>query len=198
MCRSLPGEAVVVGVDRGVDHARVAGREVDVVVGDLDSVSANALEWARGLGARIEVHPEDKNMTDLEVALDLVDAMSPRRVIVLAGAGTTRLDHQLANLALVASPALAHLRLEAFVGPARVVPVHNSRSIRTTVGEAVTLVALGGPVTGITTTGLSWPLNGDTLMPGSTRGVSNVAVAGTITVEVRSGSLLVIIPGTDE
>ena len=41
-------------------------------------------------------------------------------------------------------------------------------------GELVTLVAVNGPAEGVTTEGLAYPLRGETLEPGSSRGVSNV------------------------
>ena len=51
-------------------------------------------------------------------------------------------------------------------------------------GAVLTLLALGGPASGITTTGLRWPLRAETLQPGSTRGVSNEIVSGPVRVEL--------------
>ena len=44
-------------------------------------------------------------------------------------------------------------------------------------GELVSLLAVNGPAEGVTTEGLAYPLRGETLEPGSTRGVSNVFAA---------------------
>ena len=56
----------------------------------------------------------------------------------------------------------------------------------------LSLLALGGPATGLTTTGVLWPLSDDMLEPGSTRGISNEIVASPVRVRLESGSLLVI------
>ncbi len=56
----------------------------------------------------------------------------------------------------------------------------------------LSLLALGGPATGLTTTGVLWPLSADTLEPGSTRGISNEIVSNPVRVRLESGSLLVV------
>ncbi len=71
-------------------------------------------------------------------------------------------------------------------------PVHDRLDLDGAPGDLVTLLAVGGPATGVTTTGLRWPLLGETLTPGSTRGVSNELAAATATVSVESGALVAI------
>ena len=62
-------------------------------------------------------------------------------------------------------------------------------------GELLTLLPLGGPATGVTTNGLEYPLRGETLAPGTTRGVSNVFVEREARVALERGVLLAIRPG---
>ncbi|MBT5085466.1 MAG: thiamine diphosphokinase, partial [Actinobacteria bacterium] len=61
----LPSAEFVIAVDRGADHALALGYSVDLLVGDLDSVSAAG----RLAAIEIEQHPVDKDETDLELAL---------------------------------------------------------------------------------------------------------------------------------
>jgi thiamine pyrophosphokinase len=56
----------------------------------------------------------------------------------------------------------------------------------------LSLLALGGPATGLTTTGVRWPLTDDTLEPGSTRGVSNEILSSPVRVRLGGGSLLAV------
>jgi thiamine pyrophosphokinase len=63
-------------------------------------------------------------------------------------------------------------------------------------GELCTLLAVNGPAVGVTTDGLEYPLRGETLEPGSSRGVSNVFEGEAARVEVEQGVLLAILPGT--
>ena len=56
------------------------------------------------------------------------------------------------------------------------------------------LLAVGGPATGITTTGLRWALTDGTLAPGSSRGVSNEFTGDAAEITLTAGVLLAIAP----
>ena len=189
----LPDAATVIAADGGLDRALALGVEVDVVVGDLDSVTADALAAAGNVGARIVRHPVAKDATDLELALDEAVLLGARRVLVVASADG-RLDHLLASLLLLGSERYAELELDALVGEALVHVVHGQRTLPGAAGEIVTLLAPAGPATGVTTTGLEYPLAGETLQPGSTRGVSNVFTGAQAGVTVVSGVLFAVRP----
>ena len=189
----VPGAPTVVAADGGLDRAAALGLDVTVVVGDLDSVSADALAAAESAGARIVRHPEAKDATDLELALDEAVGLGARRVLVVASA-EGRLDHLLASLLLLASDRYADVELDALVGGALVHVVRGTRSLAGSPGELLTLLALGGPAAGVSTDGLAYPLRAETLVPGSSRGVSNVFEAPEATVTVDRGVLLAVRP----
>jgi thiamine pyrophosphokinase len=192
----VPADALVIAADSGVDHAIAIGRRVDIAVGDFDSVTASGLQRCVDGGARIDRHPAAKDRTDLEIALDeaLALAPPPECVVVLGGAGG-RLDHLLANALLLAAPAYASLRIEARMGAARVHVVRDRVELTGRAGDLVTLLAVGGPACGVRTDGLVYPLHGEVLEPGSTRGVSNVLVSSQATVRLEHGVLLAVLPG---
>ncbi len=143
----LPQRAFVIAADSGLEHAAALGLRVDVLVGDLDSASSEAVRAAERAGVRIERHPVDKEATDLELALDHALAIGATRVTVVSGGGGPRLDHHLAELVLLASARYAPLRLDARIGAARAVPVHAGEAVALTgeAGAVLTLLALGGP-----------------------------------------------------
>jgi thiamine pyrophosphokinase len=113
---------------------------------------------------------------------------------VVVGGWGGRIDHALANLLLLAAPRYAALHLEAVGTAGRVVAVHDRVELTGAPGDLVTLLAVGGPAHGVTTQGLQYPLRGETLEPGATRGVSNVLLGSRATVELTSGALLAILP----
>jgi thiamine pyrophosphokinase len=191
---ALPAGALVIAADSGLEHAASLGLAVDVLVGDLDSAAVAAVGAAEAAGVRIERHPVDKEATDLELALEYALALGASRVTVVSGGGGARLDHHLAELVLLASARFAPLRLDARIGSARAIPIHAGApvSLAGAADAVLTLIALGGPASGITTDGLRWPLRAETLDPGSTRGVSNEIVAGPVRVELTGGTLLAV------
>ncbi len=184
---------LVVAADSGLAHVFALGLTPDIVVGDLDSVMPADLERARDLGARIERYPADKDATDLELALDLVRGLGATTVTVV-GAGGGRLDHLVGGLHLLAAPAWSVMRITALAGPARVTVVHDRAELTGTIGSIVTLLAVGGSAAGVTTDGLRWTHADDELDATSTRGVSNEVTRTPFTVQVHTGTLLVIQP----
>ncbi|HET7367873.1 MAG TPA: thiamine diphosphokinase [Gaiella sp.] len=190
---TLPPAETVVAADGGLLRARALGLGVDVVVGDLDSATPEALAAAEAEGARIVRHPQAKDATDLELALDEAVALGARRVLVVASAGG-RLDHLLGSVLLLAEERYAGLELDAHVGDALVHVVRGERTLRGAPGELLTLVPLGGAADGVTTDGLEYPLRGETLAPGTTRGVSNVFLETEARVTLERGVLLAIRP----
>jgi thiamine pyrophosphokinase len=187
------GDAVVIAADGGLDWSRTLGLRPQIVVGDLDSVSAHALAAAERDGVRVVRYPAAKDATDLELALDEALALAPGRILVVASADG-RLDHLVAALLLLGSETLAGVEVDALVGEALVHVVRGERTLRGRPGELVTLLALHGPAVGVTTDGLTYPLHGDTLEAGSSRGVSNVFADQEARISVEAGVLLVIRP----
>jgi thiamine pyrophosphokinase len=59
-------------------------------------------------------------------------------------------------------------------------------------GDTVTLLPLGQDAVGVTTAGLEWALDDDTLAFGPARGVSNVMTTETARVALREGLLWVL------
>ncbi|MCZ7529059.1 MAG: thiamine diphosphokinase [Acidimicrobiia bacterium] len=191
--RSLPEHDFVVAADSGLDLAKRLGLHVDVAVGDFDSADAASVEEAEDAGATIERHPADKDATDLELALDAALARNARRIVVLGGDGG-RPDHALANLLLLGASRYAHVDIEAHTDSARVFVVTHHLELPAEPGALVSLLPIGDGAHGVHTSGLQFPLNGDVLESGSTRGVSNVITRRPATVDVSAGALLAVLP----
>jgi thiamine pyrophosphokinase len=160
-----------------------------LVVGDLDSVSAETLARIE----RVEQHAVAKDATDLDLALAAALRLEPDRILVVGGAGG-RLDHLLGGLLLLAADSLAGIRVEAQIGAAAVHVIRGERTLIGEAGELISLIAVHGPASGVVTEGLIYPLHGETLEPGSTRGVSNVFAAREARVAIERGVLLAVRP----
>ena len=198
----LDGDAVydlVIAADSGLDRARALGRTPQVVVGDFDSASPEAVQWAQDAGASFERHQTKKHHTDLELALRRALSEGPDVIEVVGGSGG-RPDHWLANLALLAAAAAPGRAIGAWMGSWRVDVVIAGCPFVDAArpGGLLSLVAVGGDARGVTTNGLIYPLDDEELLWGSGRGISNVFAGGPVRVEVRSGILLVIRPASSE
>jgi thiamine pyrophosphokinase len=188
----VPDDALVIAADAGILEAERLGLHVDLLIGDLDSAPADAVARA----ARVERHPVDKDASDLELAVAAAVAADVRRIVVVGGDGG-RLDHLLGNAFLLASDRWAGLEIDAVLGDARIWVVRDERTIDGEPGKLVSLYAVGGPATGVSTEGLRWALTDGELLPGSSLGLSNEFVDLDASVRVRDGVVLAIRPGLD-
>jgi thiamine pyrophosphokinase len=188
------GRALVVAADGGADAAAALGLTVDVLVGDFDSIDAAQLASLQAADVAVEAWPRDKDASDAELAMRSALRHQPRRVVVLGAAGGARLDHALANVALLGLAGLrgrdvtildAASRIRLVDGPADAELVGR-------VGDLISLLPAGVDVDGIRTHGLEYPLAGETLLVGSSRGLSNVRVAPTARLHIAAGRLLVV------
>lgn len=189
-----PG-ATVIAADVGLIEATRLGLRVDVLVGDLDSVPADALATYEASGGRVERHPRDKDSTDLDLALTSAQNVGVERAVVIGGGGG-RFDHLLGNALVIASPRFAAMEIDAVFGAATLHVVRGRRAFAGTVGELVSVVAPGATARGVDSGGLRWPLGGRDVESGMSLGISNEFVAADAWVEVGDGVVLAIRPGS--
>jgi len=187
MANGLPPADLVVAADGGAAVARRLGLDVDLLVGDLDSADDRAVAAA----GEVRRHPIDKDDTDLELALAAAVEAGCRSATVVATM-SGRVDHALGNLLVVAGDRWADLAIDLRVDGAHGRVVRDACRVDGAEGDLFSLLAVGGPATGVTTTGLVWPLDDATLEPGLGRGFSNRLVAEVAEVRVASGVLLVL------
>ncbi len=188
----LAGADLLICADGGLRTARQLGLEPDIAIGDFDSASAALRAWAGRRGARIIVHPAAKDKTDAELALDCARAEGVRQVEFFGALGG-RLDHELANVALLLRARAAGITLRIIDGGTEAFLAGRRTAILADRGDWVSLLALSRRVSRITTSGLRYPLRAATLEEGSSLGVSNEVSGRHPAVHVGVGDLLVVV-----
>lgn len=181
----------IIACDGGATWLAAQGYAPDILMGDLDSIDAQTLATLSASGCLIERYPVDKDETDGELALAKAAALGATQ-IVLIGALGGRIDHELANILLLAMPQLEGRQVTLFDGVSFVRLATTSLALEGKAGDTVSLIPLGGEVQGITTVNLQYPLHGETLYVGPARGISNVMLRDTALVTLTQGRLLVI------
>ena len=164
-----------------------------LVVGDMDSLGDAGVERFARQGVPVAKFPAAKDESDLELAVAQAIAAGATEVVVLGALGGDRLDHEAANLLLLADPGYDGVRIEARRGALRIRAVRGKASLALTapVGALVTLLPVNGDADGVTTEGLRYPLRGETLRFGRARGLSNEVTSLPAKVSVDKGTLLV-------
>jgi len=164
-----------------------------LIVGDMDSLGDSGMERFARQGIPVAKFSAVKNESDLELAVAHAIAAGATEIVLLGALGGERLDHETANLLLLADPGYDGVRLEARRGALRIRAIRGdgSLSVAAPVGALVTLLPVNGDAEGVTTAGLRYPLSDETLRFGRARGLSNEVASLPATVTVRKGSLLI-------
>src|SRR5262245_37449169 len=202
--RAWPGwdarVGLVVAADGGARLAGPLGVRIDRWVGDGDSLGADALRDLEAAGIPVERARPDKDESDTELAV--ADALRDGGdgVVIVGCLGGRRIDHALANIGLLAMPQLIGHDAVILDGRSRLSMLRApnaaggpaARALPGPVGATISLLPLGPGVEGVTTHGLTYPLDDEPLPPGGARGLSNVRRDPDARVELRAGLLVVV------
>jgi thiamine pyrophosphokinase len=184
--------ALVVAVDGGSQHARQLGLQIDVVIGDLDSLEPGTRRELSEAGTHFLHAPSQKDEIDLELALLHVAEQGVQQVAVLGATGG-RLDMTMANVLLLTHPEIRSLHIEIWRAQQTAWLIRPpGGEIRGEIGDTLSLIPLGGDARGVTIEGTAYELKKGNLLSGPARGVSNVLTSGIARVELEDGTLLVV------
>lgn len=182
---------MLIAVDGGLRHLKSLGLTPDMLIGDLDSVTAGEVAEAEAQGVEVRRYSVDKDETDLELALLAAVESGADELLVFAALGG-RLDHSLANLALLALPHLEGRRVTFENGREEVFLIRGEAEIKGRAGDVVSLLPFFGAAEGVETRDLKYPLRRETLLPEKSRGISNVMLKDSAGVSLQSGKLICI------
>lgn len=193
--RLAPTVDLVVGVDGGAAVLERAAVRPDLVVGDLDSVDVNTLRSLESGDVPLHVYPAEKDLTDIDLALDEVRRRGVAEVIVTA-AFAGRLDHTLASVgSLMRAADLLPRVVEPKMSAWLMHESYRHTAELSGVGATVSLIALAGDAV-VSCDGVKWPLEHAVLSPLSSLGVSNV-VLSSARFTVHAGSVLLVSEAVD-
>jgi thiamine pyrophosphokinase len=196
----LPSDRAVIGANDYVVAADGGAFALErwklpphLIVGDMDSLGDAGVERFARQGIPVARFPAAKDESDLEIAIAHAIAAGATEIVLLGALGGERLDHETANLLLLADAGYDGVQLEARRGTLRIRAVRGDGTLELAgpVGALVTLLPVNGDAEGVTTEGLRFPLRDEALRFGRARGLSNEIGSLPARVTVRKGSLLV-------
>jgi thiamine pyrophosphokinase len=202
-----PGKAVqaaiasadlVIAADSGAAHALQHGCMPAIIVGDFDSLDPLTTQQLQEQGTRVLSVPVEKDETDSELAIQTAIGQGAGAITILGWLGGERFDHTMANILLLAGFETVPIRLVDGPSVCWLLRGPGQTSIVGQVDDLLSLLPLTSDATGVRTSGLYYPLHGETLSFGKPRGVSNALTQEQAEVSLEGGLLLIVHTDTKE
>jgi len=184
----------IIAADAGLRFLYREGLTPTHIVGDFDSLEQEILDHYTGNpNVIIRMFSPIKDATDTEIALHLAVELSSTD-IWLTGAGGVRFDHTLGNIQSMVIPLRAGIPCIMADSCNRIQLLDHGTSLKRAkiFGKYLSFFPLGGPVKGLTLTGVKYPLSDHELKPDDSLGVSNEVTEDEAVISFRRGMLIMI------
>lgn len=182
----------IISVDGGARHLRTMGVTPNILIGDFDSTKAEDLQYFVDLGISNYKFPAEKDMTDSELAIEMVVEMGADEVLFIGAMGS-RMDHSLANVFMLKKCMDIGLKACIVDENNRIYIANSTITIKKQENYKLSLIPVSERVTGVTTYGLKYRLDNATMLLGTSWGVSNEFLEDEATVTIDEGVLLVCV-----
>ena len=184
---------LIIAADGGANHCSRLGFTPDILIGDLDSIDPPLLSAYQNKGIAIHRHPQRKDATDLELALDLAMEKGARTIWIIAALGG-RWDMSLASIMLAASDKYKNQEIRLSGQDCSMLILHPGikHPIEGSPGQKISFLPLKSDAETVTLTGFDYPLTQRTIPFGSSLGVSNIMTTRQATVHHTEGILLCV------
>jgi len=183
---------LVIAADGGSRHCLELGITPEILIGDLDSVDEETMNTWQKDGISVIQYPQDKDQTDLELALIYAQEKNVDEILIYGAIGG-RLDMTLGNLILLAHPDLkTPTALICGAEEVRLLKPGDSLIISGQTGDTVSLIPMQPGISNVTTTGLKYKLENEGLEFSYTRGISNSLIEKQAQIKLNSGLMAVV------
>ena len=190
--RGLCGDAsLVIAADSGLRHAAALGLSPDIIVGDFDSVTEEVLAEYPDL-PKLE-HPPEKDLLDLELALNHAQEQGATEHLIVGGLGN-RFDQSLAALFIAARRKREGYNVSLQSGDRAVYLLAGEDEVRLELppNQLFSLLSLAERST-VSVANAKYPLERFDLSFGVGLGVSNEVARSPLRVELHSGLVALIL-----
>jgi thiamine pyrophosphokinase len=177
--------------DGGANHARDLNLKPDIIIGDMDSITAETMTFFEAI--EFETYPSKKDETDTELAITHAIKMGADKVIILGGLGS-RMDHSLGNIYLLKRFMDVGIEAEMVNENNHIRLIGKTTGFNFPIGTTVSILPIGGEVEGLTITGFEYPITEGQMTIDKPYGISNVTNENTQRITFKKGMLLMVIP----
>ena len=178
--------------DGGANHAYNMNIVPNYIIGDLDSINKNIIDYYKSKNVEFEKFPTKKDETDTELCIELSSKLKAKEIHLIGALGG-RIDHTIANINLLyyirkkgIMPKIISEKEEVYIA------IEEEIIIDGNIGDTVSILPIKGDVEGVTLKNLEYPLNNGYMEFSRPLGISNVMSDINCSIKVNKGSLIII------
>lgn len=178
--------------DGGANHAYNMNIIPDYIIGDLDSIKENIINYYKSKNVKFEKFPTKKDETDTELCIELSSKLKAKEIHFIGALGG-RIDHTIANINLLyyirkkgINPKIISEKEEVYIA------IEEEIIIDGNIGDIISILPIKGNAKGVTLNNLEYPLNNDDIEFSRPLGISNVMTDTNCSIKVNEGSLIII------
>lgn len=183
---ALKSADLIICADGGGHYLYKWGIKPHILIGDMDSISDEALKFFREARVLIKEFPPDKDYTDTHLALSEALKHNPSEVTIIGGVGK-RLDHIIGNIHLLFFALKNGVKAKLLNEFYEVTLLLPGESLIQVHGKKVSVLPLTPEVEFSFSEGLKWPLSGLKLSLEHPIGISNEPLSNWIRIGVKRG-----------
>ena len=178
--------------DGGANHAYSMNIVPDYIIGDLDSVNENIIEYYKSKKVKFEKFPTKKDETDTELCIELSDKLKAKEIHLIGALGG-RIDHTIANINLLyyirkrgITPKIISEKEEIYIAMDEEITIYGE------IGDIISILPIKNDAKGVTLNNLEYPLEDYDIEFSRPLGISNVMTDVNCSIKVKEGSLIII------
>lgn len=182
----------IICADGGMDHLLAINKRPDLVIGDLDSISESSLNYIKNNNVTVEKYSSIKDTTDTDLAMEyLID--NGFKEITLMGVTGTRQDHTMANILLLNTLHNKGIRGKIVDDNNIIQLIDDYLELEFIEKSYVSVIPITEEGIVVSLLGFFYNLEEETIMFGSTYGISNKIIDNRGIIKIHSGKALVFV-----
>ncbi len=182
----------IIAVDGGAEILKKISLTPDSIIGDLDSISENTLNFFKNKGVEINKYPVEKDETDSELAINYCKKNKLEELIITAALGG-RIDQELANINLLEYIRSKKLAAKIIDKNIEISIIDKEKVFVNKKNYRLSLIPQTSLVKNTTISGCKYDLDNKDLYRLKTRGISNLIVKKDARVNLKKGLLIYIL-----
>ena len=182
----------IIGADGGCNHLYKMNITPQYIIGDLDSINKDLVEYYKSNNVIFKTYPSHKDETDSEICIYLAKELNAEKIDFYGSLGG-RIDHALANIGLMHYVREMKIEPRIITSEEEIIIIKNEDvTLHGKKGETISIIPIMTDANNITLKNLEYPLNIGKIGYLSSLGISNVMMKDECSIKIEDGYALII------